>query len=379
MGLADFAFAPGTLEGNLGTHEDHLPELIRARSARTSLITETLMVLGRLQDVLAEATPEGCSVGTITGTDSASSPLSQTDEEYWQGNEGLTCERQFHTKLYYLVNMLGAAYQQSDIDGMCDAVRRMLWVDERVVDEPLQSIYVTGLVLGLLNVAHACSDHYMIADGYVIAEHCAELLKAKRERRAAAGLFQKPDSECWYTLYGLVAELKWKGIENDRARLLSPEQIIAEFESVEKRSLDYLAANPSADPSRNKRIKRNLAWNRLQLIKMAFRWLPEKVDPLISRFNEIHNSGLSPEVGHFQRPQPGHRDDPWYWDLELFKWCAKGPASVDEALLCHQWRLDAMRSRRTPDGSLAAYERSTVREVESLMNLNTISEVYADS
>ena len=211
MGLAEFALAPGTLEGNLGTHEDHLPELIRARSARTSLITETLMVLGRLQDVLAEGTPEGCSLGTVMGTDSASSPLSQTDEEYWQGNEGLTCERQFHTKLYYLVNMLGAAYKQSDVDGICDAVRRMLWVDEHVVDEPLQSTYVTGLVLGLLNVGHACSDHYMIADGYVIAEQCAELLKAKRDRRAAVGLFQKPDSECWYTLYGLLAELKWKG------------------------------------------------------------------------------------------------------------------------------------------------------------------------
>ncbi|GEM_PF-3249346 len=379
MGLADFALAPGTLQGSIGTHEDHLPELIRARSARTSLITEALAVLGRLQDVLSEGTPEGCSIGTVMGTDSASSPLSLTDEEYWLSNEGLSCERQFHSKLCYLVRMLAAAYHQSDIDGMCDAVRRLLWVDERIAEEPFQSIYVTGLVLGLLSVARACSDHYMIADGYAMAENCALLLEAKRDRRAALGLSPRPDSECWYTLYGLVAELKWKGTESDRARTLAPEQIIGEFQTVEKRCLDYLAANPSADPSRNNRVKRNLAWNRLQLIKMAFRWLPGEVKGLISRFNEIHDTGLSPEVGHFQRPQPGHRDDPWYWDLELFKWCVHGPASVDEALLCHQWRLDAMRSRRNPDGSLAAYERSTVREVESLMNLNTISEVYADS
>ena len=109
-------------------------------------------------DSLCQASPEEEAIlpgdGAIASDDQAT-PLVQTDEEFWLENEGLTSERQFHNKLYYLVSRLSSAYMQGDLHGMQDALRRILWVHTFITAEPLLSVYTTGLVLGLLTVLFA--------------------------------------------------------------------------------------------------------------------------------------------------------------------------------------------------------------------------------
>ncbi len=352
-----------------------LPEVEKAREARYLMIHEMLSALQRLRKVMVNLPATTYCPPQDHVSEDACITWAQSDEAYWLTNEGLTSERIFHRKLYFLVKALVVAYQESDIDAMCDVVRRLLYVDDYINDEPLQSIYVTGLVHGLLVIARACIDYFQVEDSYTVVEHCAHLLEAKRERRQALRLSLRPDSECWYRLYELLAELKWKGPHADRNHFISPDQLIIDFQAVEDRCLDYIQSNPSSDSSRNQRVLTGLGWAGLQTIKMASLWCQDRLPELIQRFNEIHKVVLSEEVGHFQRPNPGNRNIPWYWDFELFKWCVHGPAAPEEALLCHQWRLDAVRSKRNPDVCLNAFELASNRELEYLLNPNIAQEV----
>jgi hypothetical protein len=334
-----------------------------------SVIQTCIEVLDGLRKYVWEN--QGGYTATATpASDTFGSPYCQSDEEYWLSNEGLTSERQFHNKLMFLVNAIQFSYERNDIDGICDAVRRMLWVREQVMQEPFLSSYVTGLVLSLLSVGHACSDSYQVEDGYRIANQCAILLTAKRLYRAAAQLPARPDSECYYRLYELVAELKWKGGEELLGAFSTPDELISEYKVVEQRCLDYLRQTPSNDQTRNTRVKEALGWCRLQMAKMAIRWCPEYCAELIEDFNKIHGTRLTAEPGAFMTGQCTDAKNPWFWDLELFKWCTLGPATPDEAFMCHQWRLDAMRSARHERHGLEAYELATVRELQSLLHFN---------
>jgi len=367
MGLARAAKTVALGQAAAVSSADTQPEVTRSITARKQLIADALNVLKSLRIPMSARTPSGFTAAHAVATDSAASSFTQSDEEYWVSNEGLTSERQFHNKLYYQLNLLGAAYRQYDLDAMCDCIRRILWVEHRADDEPLQSIYESGLVLSLLVIARACSDHYLIEQAYTVTERCQYVLIAKNERRLAQEQPPRPDSECWYTLYSIIAELKWKGGRDYRERILNPQQLIVEFEGVEKRCLDFLARNPCSDTSRNKRVREALGWCRLQIIKMSLLWCRQNTTKLIERFNELHGSVLSPEVAGFECNSGGDRNSPWYWDLELFKWCALGPALQDEAYLCHQWRLDTMRAGRAHNPELEAFRRASEREVKALL------------
>jgi hypothetical protein len=301
------------------------------------MIHEMLSALQRLRKVMVNLPATTYCPPQDHVSEDACITWAQSDEAYWLTNEGLTSERIFHRKLYFLVKALVVAYQESDIDAMCDVVRRLLYVDDYINDEPLQSIYVTGLVHGLLVIARACIDYFQVEDSYTVVEHCAHLLEAKRERRQALRLSLRPDSECWYRLYELLAELKWKGPHADRNHFISPDQLIIDFQAVEDRCLDYIQSNPSSDSSRNQRVLTGLGWAGLQTIKMASLWCQDRLPELIQRFNEIHKVVLSEEVGHFQRPNPGNRN--------------------------------------IPDVCLNAFELASNRELEYLLNPNIAQEV----
>jgi hypothetical protein len=338
-----------------------------------SLIYTSVDILANLRKLLWEG-HSSCIPTAVAATDTLGTPYSQTDEDYWTSNEGLTSERQFQTKLMYLVNVIQYAYEHNDLDGICDAVRRILWVRDQIEVEPLLSVYVTGLVLSLLVVGHTCADSYQIEDGYRISNQCAILLTAKRMYRAASALPVRPDSECYYRLYELVAELKWKGGEEWLEAFTTPEQLIDEYSGVEQRCLDYLRQTPSNDPTRNLRVKEALGWCRLQIIKVALRWCPGLADELIQGFNKLHGTKFTSEPGAFLDGRCVDAKNPWFWDLELFKWCVRGQATPEEAFLCHQWRLDAMRSKRPDRKGLEAYELATIRELQSLLHLYTDKE-----
>lgn len=294
-----------------------------------------------------------------------------SDHQYWASNEGLTSELRFHNKLYYLVNSIGVAYRTHNLPDLTTTLRRLLYVDDYVIAEPFLSIYETGLVNATLFIAHACADRHLLDEGYRVVEQCQSLLEAKRERRSELGLPPRPDSECWYRSFGLLAELKWKGSSQQRDRLISPEQLVSEFNTVEQRCLDYLRSNPSQDPNRDERVKAGLGWYGLQVIKMVITWCPQLRDPMVERFNRIHGDILKLETGHFLAHRPAQQTNPWYWDLELFKWCICGPGSQDEAALCHQWRIDSARTTGLPADVLMAYRSASDRELQFLLERAT--------
>jgi len=301
-----------------------------------------------------------------------SAPLSPradsfADQQYWASNEGLTSELRFHSKLYYLVNSIGVAYRTNNSEELAASLRRLLWVDDYVIGEPFLSVYETGLVNAILYIGHACADRHLLEAGYRVVQRCQELLTAKRERRSEQGLPPRPDSECWYRSYGLLAELKWKGSVQLRDRLLTPEQVVAEFNAVEQRCLDYLQTNPSQDPTRDERVKAGLGWYGLQVVKMVITWCPQYRDEMVQHFNAVHGDILKCETGHFVSHRPNQPTNPWYWDLELFKWCMCGPGSSDEAALCHQWCIDSARNKGLPADVLTAYRNNSSRELEFLL------------
>lgn len=302
------------------------------------------------------------------GSDARLCPHNSCDEQYWVSNEGLSSERQFHNKLYYQVKLLAAAYQQNELISVPDILNRLIWPNEHVTEEPFLSIYATGMVLGMINMAHACVIRSQYEQAYRLAEYAAMILDDKRTRRISWGLAPRPDSECWYRLYELVAELKWKQRDKNIERVFAPADLILEYEIVEQRCMAYMEHHPSPDPSRDARIREALAWVLLQIIKMASVHAKAMADQLIDRFNQLHGKHLYAETGYFQDNIPADSASPWFWDFELFKWCVLGPASEDEACLCHQWRLDSLRRQLPPEANLTEFQLGAERELNYLLH-----------
>jgi len=341
---------------------------------RELLIQDVLGGLARLRVAMLDPVQTDQLAGP-TASDAATTPLSQSDEEYWLSHEGLTSESRFREKLSYLVSLLSTAYFASDIDAVCDAFRRMLWVHESAEEEPLFSVYASGIVLAALSIGYACADLGLIENGYSVAERCITLLHCKQTRRAAERLPERPDSECWFRLYALLAELKWRGPQSLCDRVMTPSEVIDEFEATEQRCIDFLERTPSSDPTRNARVRESLAWGRLDVIKLAYAHCEDRVEALVGRFNKLYGNKLATEVGHFLANKPCDKDSPWYWDLELFKWCVCGPATPDEAILCYQWRLDASRVRRHQIASRETYDAPAGCKLECLLNMQPRQEV----
>jgi hypothetical protein len=338
---------------------------LRSRMARFEL--------GRvILEVLAEALPDELFRWTKDGDYRESGPSMAGDamlreaehEAFWTTHEGLASEVEFHNRLNFVVAELTKAYQQLDLATLQNRIERLLWLESVLDSEGMISVYETTYVLGCLPVAHLCSDYFMFDPGYMIIEGCIEVPEAKRARRAATGAPARPDSEAWYRIYEILAVHKWKGPESERNRLMSVEELTASFLSVEKRCLDYVASHPVPDLERHERVKNHLGWALLQVVKAAFRSSAELGRELVAHFNMVHGPILELEVGHFMRFASTQRVHPWYWDFELFKACTTGPVSDDEANLCYQWRLDAMRRKERQDELLRSFRLGAKNELE---------------
>lgn len=338
---------------------------LRSRMARFEL--------GRIVlDVLAEALPDELFRWTKDGDFVDLSPSQQLDsrlrtaehEAFWSTHEGLASEVEFHNRLNFVIGELTRAYQQLDLATLQSRIERLLWLEPVLDNEGMISVYETAYVLGCLPVAHLCSDYFMFDPGYMIIEASIEVLEAKRARRAAIGAQARPDSEAWYRVFEILAVHKWKGHDNDRNRLQSVETLVTSFLEVEKRCLDYVASHPVPDAERHSKVKNDLGWVLLQVVKAALRHSHELGRELVSHFNTVHGQILELEVGHFMRFASTQRVDPWYWDFELFKACTYGPVSDDEANLCYQWRLDSMRRNERRDEVLRSFRLGAKNELE---------------
>jgi hypothetical protein len=334
--------------------------------------------LGRVvMDVLAESLPNELFNWTKDGeyVDFSSNEPHLSSEEreleneaFWTSHDGLTSEVIFHDRLKFLAAELARAYNQLDLGHVQKLIERMLWLEPVMDNENMLALYETLYVLDCLPVANLCSDYFIFDPGYMIVEASMEVLNAKRARRAAAGAFARPDSEAWYRVYEMLAILKWRGPEADKNRLMSVENLVDSYLSVERRCLDYLASHPAPDQVRNDKVRHELGWCLLQVTKAAMRHQPQLTKELIGHFNSLHGPILEREPGHFLRFASTQRIDPWYWDFELFKMCLERPVTDDEASLCYQWGVDAMRQKVRQDENLRSFRLGAKNQLEILVS-----------
>jgi hypothetical protein len=343
---------------------------VRARMARFEL--------GRVvMDVLAEALPnelfhwtkDGEYVDFSSTVDFKNNEAQEAEHEvFWSSHEGLTSEVEFHNRLKFVALELARSYNQLDLAAAQNWLERLLWLEPVIDNESMLSLYESLFVLGSLPVANLCSDYFIFDPGYMIVEASVEVLNAKRKRRAALDAVPKPDSEAWYRIYETLAVLKWKGTDADKNRIMGIDELVSSYLAVEKRCLDYLASHPAPDPAKNDKVRTELGWVLLQILKASMRHLPHISKELISHFNSIHGSVLEHEPGHFLRYASTQRVDPWYWDFELFKMCTESPVTDDEASLCYQWGVDAMRRRERHDENLRSFRLGAKNQLEILVS-----------
>jgi hypothetical protein len=305
--------------------------------------------------------------GTSTLTD-GQRDFHEANRQYWLSYEGLSSEAYFRQRLFALVNDSRAAYNSGDIARMEKNLERIAWVEPLVQAEPLLSFYETGLVMATLPLADWARDTLDIETAYNLAARCREVLIGKRNRRREMGLGYRPDSECWYKLYSLLANLKWKGLDEHRNRVVTPENLVCDYLKIERRCLKYLDGLPLNDRKENESVYDGLGWCGVQVIKMAARWCPQHVSVLIEDFNNTHGDLLRRQAGHFLDNTPTNARNPWYWDFELYKWCMFGPGTPDEAMLCHQWRLDSTRAVYSARVDLQGVFMGLNNELEFLLN-----------
>lgn len=291
----------------------------------------------------------------------------EDNRRYWLSYEGLTSEAYFWQRLVALFNDSWEAQQAGDVERMQVNMERISWVEPMVRTEPYTSMYETGLVMATLPLAYVAAGAFQLGKAYDIAQRCRSLLISKRNRRREMGLSYRPDSEAWYRLYSVLAEMKWKGSSDMRNSVTTPENLVCDYLKIERRCLQFLDGSPGITSVQSRAILFNLGCCGLNVIKMAMRWCPQHVKVLIEDFNETHGQVLAREPGHFVDSKPIDPRNPWYWDFELYKWCTLGPATRDEATLCYQWRTDSLRS----SGQLVnlnAFSSGAARELEFLLD-----------
>jgi hypothetical protein len=360
----NFQLMTGTAQRSITVMSDQDPGL-RSRLRRFELGRIVLEVLAEaLPDELFRWTKDGEFVDLSSDEPADPAAREAEHEKFWTTHEGLASEVEFHNRLNYVVGELTRAYQQLDLAVLQNRVQRLLWLEQVLDTESMVAVYETAYVLGCLPVAHLCSDYFMFEPGYMIVQSCMDVLHAKRDRRAGTGAPPRPDSEAWYRVHEILAVLKWKGPEADRDRLLTVEELVESYLGVERRCLDFIASHPVPDHERHQKVKNDLGWCLLQVIKAAMRFQPQQARELIAHFNAIHGPVLEAQPGHFLRFASTQRVDPWYWDFELFKACTSGPVSDDEANLCYQWRLDAMRRQERQDDVLRSFRLGAKNELE---------------
>lgn len=298
----------------------------------------------------------------------------EANRQYWLSYEGLSSEAYFRQRLFALVNDSQVAFNAGDLNRIEDNLKRIAWVEPLVQAEPLLSFYETGLVMAIWPLAKMAVDRLNFDEAYQLAERCREVLIGKRNRRREMGLGYRPDSECWFRLYTLLAELKWKGPESDRNRVVSPENLVCDYLKIERRCIQYLDGLPLKDEKVNRNVYYGLGECGVQVIKMATRWCPQHVNVLIEDFNRTHGDLLARQPGHFLDSTPKDPRNPWYWDFELYKWCAMGPATPDEATLCHQWRVDSARASLDL-GDLTGVFAAMNKELEFLLTPNSSARI----
>jgi hypothetical protein len=258
------------------------------------------------------------------------------------------------------------AYDANDMERMLREFRLLEWAGSQAKSEPRQSKYDTMLASSCIPVGQACSDRLLIDDAYHALDDAFEILVKKRCRRAKLGLEYRPDSVCWLMFYILVSELKWKGPDSYRNRMMIPNAVVSAYMDLKDRCLGYASDIAAGEVTKSHLID-HLGWLGLGVVKMVTRYLSDETSQLVEVFNSIHGEILSARRGQFLDAELLAPRNLWYWDFELYKWVLHGPATQEEIEWCYQWRYDAARYVFKPHMRHTSYQLGTSNELTFLL------------
>ena len=107
--------------------------------------------------------------------------------------------------------------------------------------------------------------------------------------------------------------------------------------------------------SRAENLLDNASWAGLQIIKLAMRWLPERVEELRDIFSIYHGDALDNQTHHY------------YWDLQIAEAFLNRTLKPDFYARASAKRLVRVSLFNGTDWDTAAYKHSTACEGEYLL------------
>jgi hypothetical protein len=263
--------------------------------------------------------------------------------EYWGHwlGPGPHDEEEF---LPYVMALVGKIQEYSylddweGMDGFWELYRSGI---EYFREEPLATPYDLGSILIALLFAGKENDLGNYAEAHRHVATVFGVLNTGDQRRALNKIEYRPNSEVRIRCLGILAEGKFSGPHELRDEVLSPEEIVEEFNATVKMIHEYLAKFPSNDRDSDLGLLEAMTSIELELCKMVLRHCPGLLAGCVANFNRRHNEHLAVETGHF-RDSPESDRSFWYWDFEIAKLWLSSDLTADELNLCHIERINAM-------------------------------------
>ncbi len=264
----------------------------------------------------------------------------------------LANENEFRRVMLAIVNDCQEYCRQFDITRLKCMVRVLHWVEPHCREGSLALAYELGCRLSALLVADACARLGLFDHAYRICEAINDLLADSDARQRARGLKPRPNNETRYTVLRVLGECKWIQTEQHRDRLISPERMLEDFERIYAEVDRKLGGELPMSPQQIADQRMHLELVEYELIKVAARFLPDRLIKLILRFNRRYGASLAAEVGHYKRGRPV-ADCLWYWDFELAKLWIAGLLTIQDLEYCHEQRVAA--AHRQVDFNMSDY------------------------
>lgn len=287
---------------------------------------------------------------------------------HWRDSD-LRDARAFRQAMLRLVAQATIAYRQNNRIELQSITRALKAAKPYCLHEPMLSVYEHGFCMISLLACLSFVGTGQHEEVYSIAGGINELLKAGDRRRLRAGLARRDMGEIRFTLLNVLGDCKWQGSNEDRNRIMSPEEMCEEWPRVYHRTMANAYTRHADDPARIDDLHTALGWAGLQVIKTANRFTPARVIGLVKTFNQWYGPTLAMSVGHYRKGKMLAPDSPLAWDWELCKLYCAGELTQRDLDEIHIRREAALRIFLAgEDYDLSAYRVAAEREYVMLKN-----------
>ncbi len=286
----------------------------------------------------------------------------------WWRNGALRSEVRFREMMLGIVGLAHEHALAGEIEAAEELREIYCRVEPHCIDTELAASYDHGLIMFGMLLAECAALYRQWADAYRLAAEARELVRDIRRRDP-----RRRHSEALWVTARVLADVKWQEPEGNRDRLITPEQLVAEYREIERH---VRAELPGIPEDRRADIVESLAWTGLAMCKLAVRFLSTRqLAQLVSHCGMAYGAALRCDVGHCRYgngPPPGHAT--FYWDYEICKLWLAGELTLDELDDCHRARVLAAEAeghsaplyRRALELEYAAMAPSCQRQLELL-------------